>query len=122
MAAGCLIQRKSGSTVIVAPDRPGDLRIRTPAGGTVVARTVHPYVSSAGTRPLAHDEAIRTSTGDSRSLATARRVRFLCDTDYFHTIVEGVIAPGVRVGAPPALSTAFVVGDGRLGVGRTGKL
>jgi len=35
--------------------------------------------------------------------------------------VEGVITPGVRRAAPPSLPTAFIGGDGGLGVGRTGK-
>ena len=41
--------------------------------------------------------------------------------DRFHTIVERMIAPEARRAAPPSLPTAFIVGDGRLGVGRTGK-
>ena len=32
-----------------------------------------------------------------------------------------MIAPETRLAAPPSLPPAFIVGDGRLGVGRTGK-
>jgi hypothetical protein len=36
-------------------------------------------------------------------------------------IVERMIAPGARRAAPPSLPTAFIVADGCLGVGCTGK-
>jgi hypothetical protein len=41
--------------------------------------------------------------------------------DCFHMIVENMIAPEARRAAPPSLPPAFIVADGRLGVGRTGK-
>src|SRR5262249_10823414 len=42
-------------------------------------------------------------------------------TDRVHLIVERMIAPEARLAAPPSLPPAFIVGDGRLSVGRTGK-
>ena len=36
-------------------------------------------------------------------------------------IVEHMRAPGARCAAPPSLAAAFVVADGRFGVGCTGK-
>ncbi len=41
--------------------------------------------------------------------------------DGFHMIVEHMRAPETRRAAPPSLPTAFIVADGRLGVGCTGK-
>jgi hypothetical protein len=52
---------------------------------------------------------------------TAAPGPFLGETHRFHTIVEGMVAPGVRWAAPPPLPTAFRVGAGGLGVGSTGK-
>jgi hypothetical protein len=52
---------------------------------------------------------------------TASTCPFLGDPDRFYTIVEGMIAPGVWRAAPPALPTAFIVGDGLLGIGDAGK-
>lgn len=52
---------------------------------------------------------------------TAALGPFFGDTHSVYTIVEGMIAPGVRRAASPSLPTAFIVGDGGLGVGGTGK-
>ena len=41
--------------------------------------------------------------------------------DGFYTIMECMIAPEARLATPPSLPPAFLVSDGRLGVGRTGK-
>src|SRR5215475_2591712 len=46
---------------------------------------------------------------------------FLRDIHSFYPIVEGMIAPGVRLAAPPSLPTPFIVGHGLLRVSRTGK-
>jgi hypothetical protein len=69
-----------------------------------------------------HGEAIADrDLGPLGLRRTAAPGPFLGDTDRFSTIVEGVITPGVRRAAPPSLPTAFIVGDGRLRVGGTGK-
>src|SRR5262245_66546674 len=41
--------------------------------------------------------------------------------DGIHMVVERMIAPGARRAAPPSLAAAFIVADGRFGVGGTGK-
>src|SRR4029450_13530036 len=71
---------------------------------------------------MVHDEAIVDLNWRHLGLRrTAAPGPFLGDTNSFHTIVEGMIAPGGRWAAPPSLPTAFIVGDGGLSVGRTGK-
>jgi hypothetical protein len=52
---------------------------------------------------------------------TASTCPFLGDTDRCYPIAEGMIAPGVRLAAPPSLPTTFILGHGLLGVGGTGK-
>jgi len=71
---------------------------------------------------MVHDEVIVALNWRRLGLRrTAAPGPFLGDTHSFHTIVEGMVAPGVRWAAPPALPTAFIVGDGCLGGGGTGK-
>jgi len=71
---------------------------------------------------MVHDEAIVDLNWRHLSLRrTAAPGPVLGDTYSFHTIVEGMVAPGVRRAAPPSLPTVFIVGDGRLRVSGTGK-
>ena len=51
----------------------------------------------------------------------AAAAALLGECDCFHTIVERMIAPEVRLAAPPTLPSAFIVDDGRLSVGCTSK-
>ena len=41
--------------------------------------------------------------------------------DCFDTLVKRMVAPEARLATPPSLPPAFIVADGRLGVGCTGK-
>ena len=69
-----------------------------------------------------HDEAIADlNLGGLGLWRPAAPGPFLRDTDRVDAIMDGVIAPGVRRAASAALATAFIVGNGRLGVGRTDK-
>ncbi len=69
-----------------------------------------------------HDQAIADLDLGCLGLRRTASTRPLFGgTDRFHTIVESMIAPKAWLAAPPSLTTAFIVGDGRLGVGRTGK-
>ena len=70
----------------------------------------------------AHDQAIADLNLGGLGLRRPAAPRPLFGgADGFHKIVEHKRAPGARCAAPPSLPTAFLVADGRLGVGRTGK-
>jgi hypothetical protein len=100
-----------------------DLRIRTHFWLYRRGQDRPPVRVRGGDQDLpVYDEAIADlDLGPLGLRWTAALGPFLGDADRFYTIVEGVIAPGVRRVTPPALATAFIIGDGRLGVGRTGK-
>jgi hypothetical protein len=59
--------------------------------------------------------------GGFRLRRTASLCPLLGNTNRFHPIVEGMIAPGGWLAAPPSLPTPFIVGNGRLRIGGTSK-
>jgi hypothetical protein len=69
-----------------------------------------------------HDQTIADLDLGCRRLRWTASTRPLCGrTDRFYTIVKRMIAPEARLAAPPSLPPAFIVGNGRLGISRTGK-
>jgi hypothetical protein len=69
-----------------------------------------------------HDQAISDlSLGDLGLRWPASPRPLFGGTDGFHMRVKRMIAPGARRAAPPSLAVAFIVADGRFGVGRTSK-
>jgi hypothetical protein len=52
--------------------------------------------------------------------ASLRAFLPLCDR--FHLVMEGMVPPGPRLAPPPPLAAAFVLGNGGLRIGGTGKL
>src|ERR687886_1607162 len=70
----------------------------------------------------AHDEAIAAlHLGDLSLRRPASPRPLFGGADGFHLIVERMIAPEAWRAAPPSLPPAFIVAEGRLGVGCTGK-
>jgi hypothetical protein len=68
------------------------------------------------------DQAIADLDLGYLALRRTASTRPLCEgVDCDYTIVERVIALETRLAALPSLTTTFIVGDGRLGVGCTGK-
>jgi hypothetical protein len=69
-----------------------------------------------------HDQPITDLDLGNLAFRWTASTRPLCGrTDRHHLIVERMIAPQAGLTAPPTLPTAFIVGDGSLGICRTGK-
>src|SRR5215471_1982156 len=64
-----------------------------------------------------HEAIAHLDLGHLSLRRTTSPYPFLGDMDRFDPIVEGMIAPGVWLAAPPSLPTPFIVGNGLLRVG-----